>query len=208
MNTLPIEEMVMSQTTGLRVGRFDLRPFCLAHLLRFEEIDDADPFFTDANDWPRNVFYAILICQCTFEKLLLLEANPRLYRKHARKVHRFLKGSQQIIPLAQDICQWVTSAVQFPASTKTDRGQKCGKSNSPWFQNMSVTLRKTLGMSESDVMNRPIQSNIVDWYSILESEEVLSLDSREDFVASRNANDFAEGASFEDLMDKLKAGAN
>jgi hypothetical protein len=203
METLPIEDLTLSQTTALRVGPFCLRPFCLAHLIRFEEIDDADPFFQDPDDWPRNVFYSILICQNSFEQLLDLEIDPNLYRKHARKVNRFLRGRTEIIPLAQDIGQWIHDAVKFPSSTKTEQGQKCDQSNSPWYQIMSITLRKELGIPEAEVMNRPLQSNIVDWYSLMDRDNVINFDSREDFETAKSAREFAETSTFDEMLERL-----
>ncbi len=172
---LSIEALLLDAETDLVVEGLRLRPFSLGHLVKLDEID-FDPEFSEPRNWPAMVMLAVLVCQKKWAELREME-DASVFNREYRMVEKAILKSD-IIPQKNRIYLYIKNAIRWPAYTKENTKGESRESGQPWFQLMKTTLMRYYSMSETDVMDRPLLASICDWFSALENEDQINMDSQ------------------------------
>jgi hypothetical protein len=146
-----------------------LKPFSLGHFLLLTYAES--PFILGGKAIEQqDLFLLIALCRRDFEN-----GFEFLHREDwSEEQNDFCAAVEESATTFEDAVKFLTDyideAVKQP-ETVTDADGEPGRTGAPWVQTMKVSLMKNLHLTESEVMNRWLQRNIYDWFSIMEMND-------------------------------------
>lgn len=155
----------------------ELRPFSLGHRILLHSL--ASPFVADAAPvTPANLMVAVQVCARTWEDGLILcrdtHESDRAVGAMLRKQARDLEWQKH----ADHFAQYLGEGSRVPNFTMP--GPSGGTRWTPWEQSMRICLMRELGLSESDVMNRPLVLSWWDYLTVKEEEGTLTISTQDE----------------------------
>lgn len=141
-----------------------LRALSLGHILLLNRIES--PFFTEGKIGIADLATAILICSMSYQEGLRVIEDPKL-DLFMRKWHARLSGMDRLLvrlgfkkPNAIDYQEKISSFFEYletgtKSPTYSSRINESPGMECPSYQVVRVTLMRDLGISDSEIMDRP-----------------------------------------------------
>lgn len=143
-----------------------LRPFSLGHWLLLSRFDNS--FLTGRATGVDDIILAILVCSMSFEEGLKFLSAPdreeQITSWSKKLKHKFRQEGQTLdfAEKAELFKAYFDAGMVIPNYSATESGT--ASVGSPWPQVLKLTLMSELGMTETDVLNRPLR---LSWWDYL-----------------------------------------
>jgi hypothetical protein len=158
---------------------YELRPFCLGHRVLLTSIQS--PFMVGIGPdglKPTDILLAVQICGRSWEDGLVLCSDTDASDSSVRRMLRRVIGAD-FQKAAEILGEYFTEGSASPGYQTPGASGGVGRWT-PWEQTMRVSLMRDLGLSESEVMNRPLTRNWWDLMTLKEDEGVLTISTTEE----------------------------
>jgi len=148
-----------------RILGLQLHPLSLGHRLILERAES--PFISDGIIGIVDVIFAVLVCSMRFEEATAFFDSYRC-GKQIRKWVRKLRKLDFISKIQEFRRYWFYGNLVPTYSIVDDKGAN-EWSGTPWPQRLKIVLMSELGLTESEVLNRPLR---LCWWDYLCFEEL------------------------------------
>lgn len=148
-----------------QVLQVQLLPFSLGHLLTLEKIES--PFICGESFRVLDLFAAVRVCSLTWEEcqqfVECTEEYADQFREWVAKV-----GEVDFVEKGKLFGEYLERGKRYPDFKTEERDGVGGETWTPIEQRMRVRLIRDLGLTESEVMNRPLA---LCWWDFMTLEE-------------------------------------
>ena len=172
---------------GWQILGVRLRPLSLGHLILLHRYDSA--FVVGGLPTPADLVMSVLICSRTYEDALDLVESGQ-FKREAKKLEKALKlcGDEEAR------CKWFVEYMEEGLDgpklwTKEKSG---GTFGAPPEQTVKVGLMSQLGLSETEVLNRPFSLCLWDMATLAEMNGTLKIYSQRDAELKQQAEELEE----------------
>jgi hypothetical protein len=178
-----------------------LRPFALGHLVLLHRIES--PFVTgDGLPDLHALFSAVFICSRTYEEAdtgIEDPTLPRAFRRWRRKLMGwFGQRPINLVEKWQQFQQYMREGQWTPTFQRAENTRTVGI---PIEQSVRVKLQRELGLSDSEILNRPWALCMADFYTLLDSDSIITIWGDSQLAELKRLREQAE-----DVEQRLKAG--
>lgn len=171
-----------------QVLQVQLLPFSLGHFVTLTRIDS--PFISSSPFTPLELFASVRVCTLNWKQCQEFVADSEEWAKQFAEWMRKV-GPVDYIAKAQLFSDYIRAGCRVPDYQVEERdGVRGFETWTPVEQRMRVTLMRELGLSDDEVMDRPLSLSWWDYLTILESEhacKILTAEERERADAMFNA---------------------
>jgi len=167
-----------------QVLQVQLLPFSLGHLLTLSQINS--PFLTGEAFRVLDLFAAVRVCSLTWEECQQFVASTEDY---ATQFEAWLKkvGSVDFQKKAELFADYLSNGQMVPEFRFTEKEDQASVQLwTPIEQRMRIRLMRELGLSESEVMNRPLTLCWWDYMTLKECRGECAI-LTEDAIAAEDA---------------------
>ena len=184
---------------GWQILGVRLRPLSLGHLILLHRHESA--FVLGGIPEPEDLVLSVLVCARTYEDALELVESGQ-HNQESKKLDKALQACGSLGDRYQWFANYLEEGLSGPKLwIKSDGAQKFG---APSEQVVKVALMSKMGLSESQVLNRPFSLCLWDMATLAELNGTLRIYSQRDAELAQQAADLEESINRGDFdPDKL-----
>ncbi len=184
---------------GWQILGVRLRPLSLGHLILLHRYESA--FVTGGLPSPADLVMSVLICSRTYEDALdLIESGQ--FKRETKKLEKALRLCGDVKARSSWFCDYLEEGLSGPRLwTKEGGGQNLG---APPEQVVKVALMSKLGLSETEVLNRPFSLSLWDIATLAEMNGTLKIYSQRDADMQEQVRELEKAMEEDESFDPLK----
>ncbi|MDA7624668.1 hypothetical protein N8697_00700 [bacterium] len=176
-----------------------LRPLSLGHLILLHRYESA--FVSGGLPTPADLVMSVLICSRTYEDSLDLVESGQ-FKREAKKLDKALRVCGDVKSRCEWFVEYLEEGLAGPKLwTKDGSGQNLG---APPEQVVKVALMSKLGLSETEVLNRPFSLSLWDIATLAEMNGTLKIYSEQDAELKEQAEELDKVMEEDKNFDPLK----
>lgn len=176
-----------------------LRPLSLGHLILLHRYESA--FVNGGLPSPTDLVMSVLICSRSYEDGLdLIESGQ--FKREAKKLEKALRLCGDVKARCGWFCDYLEEGLDGPKLwTKESGGPSLG---APPEQIVKVALMSKLGLSETEVLNRPFSLCLWDMATLAEMNGTLKIFSKADEDLQEQVRELEKAMEEDENFDPLK----
>ena len=176
-----------------------LRPLSLGHLILLHRYESA--FVNGGVPSPTDLVLSVLICSRTFEDGLDLVESGQ-FKRETKKLDKALLLCGDVKARYGWFCDYLEEGLDGPKLwMKESGGPSLG---APPEQIVKVALMSKLGLSETEVMNRPFSLSLWDMATLAEMSGTLKIFSQHDADLQEQVRELEKAMEEDEDFDPLK----